>query len=461
MRFPNNDGIDIDGSSHVTILQSHITTADDAVCIKGTSGGRRAVRHILVSNCTLQSRSAAVKLGSETRADMSNITFSHLKILKSNRGLAIQLRDHGNIHDVAFRNIEVATRRYPGRWWGGGEPIYITALPRWLGSHVGSLVNVSFTNIVADVAGGVVVLAGSPESMVRGVTLENMQVTITPLGVAYGEAAAEGTPTTSTVAAVPGIGVARSRVDSGAADAGMAPRRAEVQEQAAVAAAAGELPQVRAGLPEQMQLWVKLDLRPGIYGERRWFATAPILAQFMQGLTVRNVSFEFQTPVAHDGGTTRERDSRRLGDQMGDGTVRETRPGAQSSQASNRTGALSDLSAGVGDRGDAPWYEELVQHTVGLQFAEQIAIRVVPAAGLGQQAFRGNGADVGLLSGAPGGGLWWSWEWEGLSHKAVWLWTVVAFATMGIAAATVVIYVRPQPKQVALQEGVVVGTKNA
>ncbi|EFJ52265.1 hypothetical protein VOLCADRAFT_44529, partial [Volvox carteri f. nagariensis] len=95
MNFPNNDGIDIDGSSNVTLLQSYVATADDAVCIKATSGGERAVRHVLVSNCTLRSRSAAVKLGSETKADMTNITFSHLKVLDSNRGLAIQLRDHG------------------------------------------------------------------------------------------------------------------------------------------------------------------------------------------------------------------------------------------------------------------------------------------------------------------------------------------------------------------------------
>ncbi|GLI64175.1 hypothetical protein VaNZ11_007366, partial [Volvox africanus] len=428
MDFPNNDGIDIDGSSHVTILQSHITTADDAVCLKGTSGGRRAVRHILVSNCTLQSRSAAVKLGSETRAEMSNITFSYLKVLDSNRGLAIQLRDHGNIRDVAFRNIEVATRRYPGRWWGGGEPIYVTALPRWLGSRVGRVVNVSFSNIVADVAGGVVVLAGSPESILREVTLENMRITIAPLADAYRVAAAAvGTPAPSTAAAaVPGIGVAKNRVDAGPCGVGLAPRRAAVQVRAAVTATAGALPQVRGGQPEGdaaatqvIQLWVKLDLRPGPYGERRWLAAAPILAQFTQSLTVRNVSFEFWTPVvAHDRGPTHgERSSGSLGAEAGarmdEDAVREPRAGAWSSQASNRSGALmasrlSDVPAGGRARGDASWYKELVQHTVGVQVAEQVEIRVVPAASLGWQAFRGDGADVGQWSGAQGGGFQWS-----------------------------------------------------
>ncbi|GIL45471.1 hypothetical protein Vafri_2705 [Volvox africanus] len=461
MDFPNNDGIDIDGSSHVTILQSHIATADDAVCIKSTSGGGRAVRHILVSNCTLQSRSAAVKLGSETRAEMSNITFSYLKVLDSNRGLAIQLRDHGNIRDVAFRNIEVATRRYPGRWWGGGEPIYVTALPRWLGSRVGRIVNVSFSNVVADVAGGVVVLAGSPESIMREVTLENMRITISPLAVAYGEAAAAvRTPAPSTAAAataVPGIGIARSRVDAGAGNAGLAPRRAAMQVRAAVTATAGELPQVRAGQPEGdaaatqvMQLWVKLDLRPGPYGERRWLAAAPILAQFTQGLTVRNVSFEFWTPVvAHGRGTKHgERGSGSLGAEAGarmdEDAVRETRPGTSSSQASNVTEAqlashLSNLPAGDGARGDASWYEELVQHTVGVQVAEQVGIRVVPAASLGLQALRGDGADVGQYSGAPGGSFWWSGGSEGLSKKAAWLCTVAVLGIVIIAAAATIV----------------------
>eukprot|EP00198_Chlamydomonas_reinhardtii_P004842 XP_001694178.1 predicted protein [Chlamydomonas reinhardtii] len=159
-RFPNNDGIDIDGSAHVTIRNCTVSTADDA--------------HVLVEDCVLRSRSAAVKLGSESRADMTNITFRRVRkrarhqVLDSNRGLGIQLRDWGDVRDVAFEDVSVTTSRVTaGRWWGGGEPIYVTALPRHLDAwgRVGQLRNVSFRRVAATATGGLVVVAGSPESV--------------------------------------------------------------------------------------------------------------------------------------------------------------------------------------------------------------------------------------------------------------------------------------------------------
>lgn len=40
----------------------------------------RATEHVLVEDCVLRSRSAAVKLGSESRADMTNITFRRVRV---------------------------------------------------------------------------------------------------------------------------------------------------------------------------------------------------------------------------------------------------------------------------------------------------------------------------------------------------------------------------------------------
>ncbi|KXZ43270.1 hypothetical protein GPECTOR_96g736 [Gonium pectorale] len=171
--FPNNDGIDIDGSSYVTVTDTHVSTADDALCLKTTSAARPPTRHVLVSNVTLRSRSAAVKLGSESLADMYNITFRHLRVLDSNRGLAVQLRDYGSVRDVLFQHCHVETRRHEGGWWGGGEPLYVTALPRWVGSRVGVASNITFHHVTAEAAGGIVVLAGSPESSLVGIALHN------------------------------------------------------------------------------------------------------------------------------------------------------------------------------------------------------------------------------------------------------------------------------------------------
>ncbi len=72
-------GIDIDGSSDVAVSGCTITTADDAVCLK-TTHPHHPTERVTVDGCTLQSRSSAVKLGSESRAAMRHIAFTNLRV---------------------------------------------------------------------------------------------------------------------------------------------------------------------------------------------------------------------------------------------------------------------------------------------------------------------------------------------------------------------------------------------
>eukprot|EP00887_Chlorella_sp_A99_P003216 scaffold9.g3216.t1 len=125
----NNDGIDIDGSSHVSVSAADIDTADDAICIKTMQRGAPA-RWVRVADCRLRSRSAAVKLGSETQADIEHVVFQRLDIAPSHRGLAIQLRDAGSIRNVTFAHIRLAARHTHPSWWGAGEAVSVTAVPR-------------------------------------------------------------------------------------------------------------------------------------------------------------------------------------------------------------------------------------------------------------------------------------------------------------------------------------------
>ena len=56
--------IDIDSSSHVLVEDSSIDTADDGVCIKGSTPGGQVV-NVTVRNCRVRSRSSAIKFGSK------------------------------------------------------------------------------------------------------------------------------------------------------------------------------------------------------------------------------------------------------------------------------------------------------------------------------------------------------------------------------------------------------------
>jgi polygalacturonase len=122
-RWPNNDGIDIDSSSHVLLEDSTIDTADDGVCIKGSAVGGVSV-NVTVRNCRVRSRSSAIKYGSNCPIPMSGHVFEDIEVFDSNRALALQARDGGLLSNITFRRISITgTRLWPWKWWGDGGPI--------------------------------------------------------------------------------------------------------------------------------------------------------------------------------------------------------------------------------------------------------------------------------------------------------------------------------------------------
>ena len=46
------------------------------------------------------------------------------------RGIAVALRDQGSMEGLLFANITIESLFYERIWWGGAEPIHITAMPR-------------------------------------------------------------------------------------------------------------------------------------------------------------------------------------------------------------------------------------------------------------------------------------------------------------------------------------------
>lgn len=89
--IPNNDGIDVDSSEHVSISGIDVDTADDALCIKTTEPGRHTA-HVAVRGAILASRSAALKFGSESVADIHNVTISDVEVRACGSSFFPQLR---------------------------------------------------------------------------------------------------------------------------------------------------------------------------------------------------------------------------------------------------------------------------------------------------------------------------------------------------------------------------------
>lgn len=179
LRMTNSDGIDPDHCQNVLIENCIIEAADDCIVLKNTKAFKEygATSNIIVRNCILKSTSAAIKFGSESVSDFSNVSFENIKILSSNRGISLQLRDEGNISDVHFKNIAIETRLFsPKYWWGKAEAIAITAVKRDRESLVGQIQNISFDNIEIDSENGIFIYGTNYN--IKNIMLNNVRQVI-------------------------------------------------------------------------------------------------------------------------------------------------------------------------------------------------------------------------------------------------------------------------------------------
>ncbi len=196
LKIRNGDGIDIDHSRNVRIANCHITSGDDCVCLKNRREFAEygSCHDITVSNCTMTSRSCAVKIGSENMDSIYNVTIADCIITASNRGLGIQNRDEGTVTDVLFSNIIMDCRLWSDVWWGKAEPIYVTSYPRADGNHKdanwrfpvgqtegrsGEVSRIHFANIFATSENGCFI-GGDTDSKVRDITLTNVRLHLRP-----------------------------------------------------------------------------------------------------------------------------------------------------------------------------------------------------------------------------------------------------------------------------------------
>jgi polygalacturonase len=194
LKVRNSDGIDLDHSKNVRISNCYIESGDDCICLKNRREYEEfgPCQNIVVSNCTMTSRSCAIKIGSENMDSISHVLINNCIIKKSNRGIGIQNRDEGTVSDVIFSNIIVDSHLFSDVWWGKAEPIYVTAYPRAKGNNkdagwrfpkgetegrVGAVTNIFFSNIRGISENGVYV-GGSTPDKVSGIVFDQVDLTI-------------------------------------------------------------------------------------------------------------------------------------------------------------------------------------------------------------------------------------------------------------------------------------------
>jgi polygalacturonase len=175
---PNCDGIDPDHCQDVEIKNCHIVCGDDAIVIKTTAGHEKygPSRNIIVRDCVLETQDSGMKIGTETVQDIHDILFERCEVVTGCRGLCIQLRDCGSVYNVVFRDIKFTSRYHSAPWWGRGEAISFTAIPRNAQTQLGTIHDVKVQNVHGR-AENSIRIDGHASSRIRDVVLDNVDVT--------------------------------------------------------------------------------------------------------------------------------------------------------------------------------------------------------------------------------------------------------------------------------------------
>jgi polygalacturonase len=174
---PNCDGIDPDHCRYVEIKNCHLTCGDDAIVVKSTrqTNDFGDCAHINVHDCVINTQDAGLKIGTETVGAIYDVMFQRCKITSSSRGLCIQLRDEGDISGITFRDIEFVSRFHSDPWWGRGEAISFTAIPRNSATKLGKLRDVLVEN-VSGRAENSIRINGTETSHIEKVVLKDVSV---------------------------------------------------------------------------------------------------------------------------------------------------------------------------------------------------------------------------------------------------------------------------------------------
>lgn len=178
----NADGIDIVSSRNVTIADSIIETADDAIVLKSIARGGQPARpteNVTVTNCVLTSSSTALMIGTETEADIRHVLFNNCIIRNSNKGFGINVQDGAVVSDVIVSNLTIETSRRHWNWWGSAEMCKFVLKKRTPASRLGAIRDIVVDNVIAHPR-GTSTIVGHADQPIENVRLSNIDITMRP-----------------------------------------------------------------------------------------------------------------------------------------------------------------------------------------------------------------------------------------------------------------------------------------
>lgn len=142
----NNDGIDIVNSKNVSITNSYVDAADDAICLKSEGKILDSCENIYVANCKLRSSASAFKLGTGSKGGFRNIVVRNLEVFDTYRSaIALEAVDGGFLENVDIQNVRATNT---------GNAILIRLGHRNKDSQYSTVKNIRIANMYVEVPEG-------------------------------------------------------------------------------------------------------------------------------------------------------------------------------------------------------------------------------------------------------------------------------------------------------------------
>lgn len=176
-RMMNNDGIDMDACSHVTISDSFFKTGDDCLVLRAIRRNKEEqaiCEHVTVTNCLLDSPCQGIRLGCPSDDTIRHCRFSNISF--SGRGTAIlsqhpprylrkNCTGYADISDISFDNFDIQAN---------GFAIYLKCME---GINIRGISRMSFSNFRIK-SRQPVLIEGHADAVFSDITLNNISGTV-------------------------------------------------------------------------------------------------------------------------------------------------------------------------------------------------------------------------------------------------------------------------------------------
>ena len=178
------DGVVVDSSRFVKLLNDYIDTGDDGIVLKSGKDAdglrvNRPTENVTIANCTVHHAQGAVVIGSETSGSVRNVVASNFTVKDAVNGIHIKSRRGrgGVVENISFNNwtmenVGAAITVSDAGYQMEGEPPDPGEGPVTKQTPV--FRNIAISNIIVDGAHSLVTLEGIPEMPISGLRMSNV-----------------------------------------------------------------------------------------------------------------------------------------------------------------------------------------------------------------------------------------------------------------------------------------------